>query len=356
MNYNKNMKLEIFRVDDENPILLDTFLLDDIATQFDYELAQQAKDAEKAKKKAAKKSNSTDEEAAPEPETEEEEVKIVNPKVKISIEFSRSGYMLVTKATVGTSESRRSILNVKHVRKDTQLSEEGLRAAKSRMKWYAKRDDDKIKTDFAKNEFESSIYTMRDWLREDENMPYVGEAIRDAYIEQLTEWEDWLYDEGANQNYSTYEKMHKNMTKDLDSYKARQVAHEGLEVFKTSTEVQLTKYKSALKAAQEHEDFGSTDEEVKDVEDKISEVETWFAEQVEAQTKLDKHEDPVIKPDEVSKKLKNVKKLLDKVKGKKKPKPKKEKKVEEEEEKKEEEKTEENTEEAPKEEAKTEDL
>lgn len=40
MNYNKNMKLEIFRVDDENPILLDTFLLDDIATQFDYELAQ----------------------------------------------------------------------------------------------------------------------------------------------------------------------------------------------------------------------------------------------------------------------------------------------------------------------------
>lgn len=119
MNYNKNMKLEIFRVDDENPILLDTFLLDDIATQFEYELAQQAKDAEKAKKKAAKKSNSTDEEAAPEPETEEEEVKIVNPKVKISIEFSRSGYMLVTKATVGTSESRRSVLNVKHVRKDT---------------------------------------------------------------------------------------------------------------------------------------------------------------------------------------------------------------------------------------------
>lgn len=198
MNYNKNMKLEFFRADDENPILLDTFLLDDIQTQYDYELAQQAKDAEKAKKKAAKKSNSTDEEATPELETEEDEVKVVNPKVKISIEFSRSGYMLVSKATVGTKDDRKSFLNVKHVRKETQLNEEMLRAAKSRMKWYSKRDDDKIKTDVAKNDFESNIYTMRDWLREDENMPYVEEATRDAYIEKLTEWEDWLYDEGAN--------------------------------------------------------------------------------------------------------------------------------------------------------------
>jgi len=40
MNYNKNMKLEFFRVDDENPILIDTFLIDDISTQFEYELAQ----------------------------------------------------------------------------------------------------------------------------------------------------------------------------------------------------------------------------------------------------------------------------------------------------------------------------
>lgn len=34
MNYNKNMKLELFRVDDdsETPELLDVFLLDDIQT------------------------------------------------------------------------------------------------------------------------------------------------------------------------------------------------------------------------------------------------------------------------------------------------------------------------------------
>jgi hypothetical protein len=218
MNYNKNMKLEFFRADNENPILLDTFLLDDLQTQFDHELVQQAKDAEKAKKKAAKKSNSTEEEkeAELEKEVEAEEVKIINPKVKISIEFSRSGIIQVTKATVGIKEGHQSFLNVKQVRKESQMSEDGLRQAKSRMKWYKTRDEDKIKTDMAKNDFESSIYSMRDWLRDDENMPYVGDAIRDAYIEKLTEWEDWLYEDGAYQNFSVYDKMQKNMTKDLD--------------------------------------------------------------------------------------------------------------------------------------------
>ena len=65
------------------------------------------------------------------------------------------------------------------------------------------------------------------------------------------------------------------------------------------------------------------------MEDKIAEVQEWFNGVLAAQSKLEKHEDPVIKADEINKKIKNVKKLLDKVKSKKKPKPKKEKKEEE---------------------------
>lgn len=109
-------------------------------------------------------------------------MKIINPKVKFSIEFSRSGYMQVTKATVGIKESVQRFLNVKQVRKDSQMSEEGLRAAKGRMKWYAKRDEDKIKTDKSMNDFESMIYSMREWLREDENAPFVAETVREEYI------------------------------------------------------------------------------------------------------------------------------------------------------------------------------
>jgi hypothetical protein len=37
------------------------------------------------------------------------------------------------------------------------------------LKWYQKRDEEKIKTDKSKNDFETMIYKLRDWLRDDEN-------------------------------------------------------------------------------------------------------------------------------------------------------------------------------------------
>lgn len=40
------------------------------------------------------------------------------------------------------------------------------------MKYFEKRDEDKLKTDKAKNEFESIIYSFRGWLNEDSNAPY----------------------------------------------------------------------------------------------------------------------------------------------------------------------------------------
>jgi hypothetical protein len=45
--------------------------------------------------------------------------------------------------------------------------------ARERMRSYEKRDEDKIKTDKTKNDFESVIYAMRGWLNEEENNPYV---------------------------------------------------------------------------------------------------------------------------------------------------------------------------------------
>lgn len=56
------------------------------------------------------------------------------------------------------------------------------------------------------------IYKLRDWLREEENAPYVVEEKKDSLIEYLTEQEDWLYEDGANQNHTTYESMEKNLT------------------------------------------------------------------------------------------------------------------------------------------------
>lgn len=109
MHYNKNMKLELFKMDaDGNEVeLLETYTLDDVKEQYDESLNLHAKDLEREKKKKeAKSANKTEEEKAQDEKKEEEEVDAtpVNPKVKLSIEFSRSGYLQLTKAQVAIKE------------------------------------------------------------------------------------------------------------------------------------------------------------------------------------------------------------------------------------------------------------
>lgn len=107
MNYNKNMKLELFKVEGEDaePELLETFQLDDLKEQYNDEVNYNLKQIENEKKrKEDKKANQTDEEKAKDKTEEEEDAHVPNPKVKLSIEFSRSGYLLLTKATVGVKD------------------------------------------------------------------------------------------------------------------------------------------------------------------------------------------------------------------------------------------------------------
>lgn len=98
------------------------------------------------------------------------------------------------------------------------MSEDQLRIGKARLKWYKERDENKIKTDIAKNDFESMIYKLKDFLNEDENHKYIEEVDRLIYVETLSELEEWLYDEGDGANYTVYNNKAKNLTDDYNKY------------------------------------------------------------------------------------------------------------------------------------------
>lgn len=51
----------------------------------------------------------------------------------------------------------------------TQLSKQQLQAAKDRLRAYEMRDEEKVRVDKSKNDFESVIYAMRDWINEEAN-------------------------------------------------------------------------------------------------------------------------------------------------------------------------------------------
>ena len=84
--------------------------------------------------------------------------------MKFSIELSRSGYVSVPKANIGNM-----FVEIKHIRKPSQLTEEQIREARLRVKWYQNRDEYKIKNDISKNDLEALIYKMREWLNEESN-------------------------------------------------------------------------------------------------------------------------------------------------------------------------------------------
>ena len=65
------------------------------------------------------------------------------------------------------------------------------------------------------------IYKMRSWLREDENTPYVKEDQIEEKIESLTAMEDWLYEDGADANYTVYQEKHKELQKEFEKYETR---------------------------------------------------------------------------------------------------------------------------------------
>ena len=51
--------------------------------------------------------------------------------------------------------------------------------------------------DDAKNTYEGQIYSLRDWLRDEDNFKYAGEEEREALLKKLDDGEEWLYDDGA---------------------------------------------------------------------------------------------------------------------------------------------------------------
>lgn len=348
LNYNKDMKLEFFKKEGESLELLDTFVIDNLGKQYvheiDYQRAQikkerenKKKEAEKKKEKAekeAKDKNSTEdateekpaEKEEPVPEEEEGEIVVPRPKVKISIEFSRSGVLQVTKANVGSM-----MLNKAQKRKEIQMSEDQLRVGKARMKWYKQRDEDKIKTDIAKNDFESMIYKLKDFLREEDNFPYVEEEVRDEYMERLTEMEDWLYEDGADQNFTVYNDKAKNLTNDFNTYSNLKNEHQFRTEILEKTESALKIYEDKIEDLKVNKTWIKP-EEFQDVLDKITDMREWITNKTTEQDALKLSDEPVIKADEIVKKMKTLKKLYTKVASKKKPKAKKEKKPKKEEE------------------------
>lgn len=193
------------------------------------------------------------------------------------------------------------------------LTKDQLRAAKDRMRAYDKRDEDKIKTDKAKNDFESVIYSMRDWLNDDENNPYIPQGETETLLNRLSKEEDWLLEgEGDTASYKEYENRFGELNKIMNTFKSRKQEHNMRE---EAVKYAIAKLDSIYEKSEELKKKKPwiTDEQKKDIWDKIDETRAWIEEQVEKQSKQPLYEDPVFRAADLEKQIKKVELIYNRV-------------------------------------------
>jgi molecular chaperone DnaK (HSP70) len=149
---------------------------------------------------------------------------VTRPRVSLSFELSRTGILLLNKVEAKVEETfyvdppqnktkkskanetaeanttepseaevekppkvqkKRSIpYSLNRIEKITygpaSLTKEQIQKAKDRLRWFERRDEERARTDKAKNDFESIIYAMRSWISDysDEHLPYIGSTDR----------------------------------------------------------------------------------------------------------------------------------------------------------------------------------
>lgn len=184
-----------------------------------------------------------------------------------------------------------------------------------------------MKTDKAKNDFESVIYAFRDWLYEDENTPFVGDEQKEAMIKTLQENEDWLLEgEGETASYVEYNEKYQELNKKFKQYKMRKEENERRDEVVAQAFLRLASLEQQIGELKEKKPWIPEDV-LKDQSDKITELQYWIDEVMGKQKQTPLNEDPAFKVGDLEKKIERLNQSFSKAANTPKPKEEKKKKI-----------------------------
>jgi len=149
-----------------------------------------------------------------------------------------------------------------------------------------------MKADEAKSELEAFIYYTMGLLEEDDIKTVSTEFQRASLLSLLREASDWLYDDGENAPADEYKSQLSSLKEPADKilFRRRELtdrpnAAESLKSSISATRLLLRNVSKELNV---------TEDEVKSVEDYLTESEEWLHEKLLEQDKLQPHEDPAV--------------------------------------------------------------
>ena len=201
--------------------------------------------------------------------------------------------------------------------------------SKAKLSELARLDKERLMLEEIRNSYESYIYKIKNALIDDEEA--IGaistQEQRDEILKLAEDAEEWMYDDGYDASLETYTEKYSELTAPAEKIffrvaevPARAQAIEELRTKLGKVIALMMKWETTMPQV--------TEEERKDVLEKVEGVKKWIEEKESAQAAADPAADPVFTSEEVPLQTKEIQILVSKLSRRPKPVPKKEKKNE----------------------------
>jgi len=177
----------------------------------------------------------------------------------------------------------------------------------------------------AKNAVEEYVYGMRDKIH-DTYEKYITEELREQFSAQLTQTEDWLYEEGEDEVKSAYVDKLAELKKVGQPLEDRFVTHNALPSALEELGTSLVHYKKVLDLySQKDEKYDHIEaDEMKKVENKVDEKFKWYNEKLQLKAACPLYNNPPVLPSQVQAEKRLLETFCNPIINKSKPKPKEE--------------------------------
>lgn len=145
----------------------------------------------------------------------------------------------------------------------------------------------------AKNEYEALIYSTRDWISDEDNQVYSLPEIIEELQKNLTEGEDWLYEDGYDETYQVYKDRVNELNSTISKMKYRQSEHLLREDILDDTKEIIKNFTAQIDFFAEQLPWIEKSK-IQRLRDLAANATEWFNDSLEKQEVLELHEDPVL--------------------------------------------------------------
>ncbi len=201
-----------------------------------------------------------------------------------------------------------------------------MQESKAKLDALAQKDKERMMLEEAKNKYEGYIYYIRNKLIDDEeNINKISsEEQREALRQSAEEAEDWMFDEGFSADLATYEAKYEELSAPAEKVFFRAAELSARPKAVKALLAKLDKVQDLMKKW-ETTMTHITEDERKEVLEKVDEARKWVEDKVAEQEAADQTADPVFTSEEVPGQTKKIESIVGRLMKKPKPKPEKKK-------------------------------